>query len=259
MTPVQGYLGGEWVILALFWSSNFISPFASSSHTWVLKYLLFSVNLTVLIYPPSPFGGSLVLFFSPTCFSLFSAWFCPPSGPSCPTSLRHKETPHPSQKQPHVSPFPFPSPHPRFGAATRKICRGVLFSSEQFCSSQSKRHLIFPSGLHMPSLAGTLQSRWNLPGGQDRASAKRYFPGTYDLMEFWQTFIAKGYAFIFFYRRILLPHILAFRPKTWPYYTFSICWKIFQEAQLYHLPNNLIWSDLSSLHQNNSIFQIFSP
>lgn len=128
-----------------------------------------------------------------------------------PARLLHiRKKPHTLPRNSHVSTFSFPSPHPHFRADTRKSCRGVFFTSEQFCSSQSRGRLIFPSGMHMLSLAGTLPSRWNLPGGQDRASAKRNFPGTYDLMRFWQTFVA----FMVFYRRILLPHILVFRPIT---------------------------------------------
>lgn len=47
----------------------------------------------------------------------------------------------------------------------------------------------------MPSLAGTLPSRWNTLGGQDTSLywtfAQRCFPGTYDL-KFWQTFGLKS-------------------------------------------------------------------
>lgn len=154
-----------------------------------------------------------------------------------PDLLRQKKTPHPSQKQTRLTPSHFLLHTHIFMQPQGRAAE--FCSSKQFCSPQSEGCLILPSGLHMLRLAGTLQSRWNIPGGQDRAFAKRYFPGTYDLMKFWQTFIAKGYAFIFFCRRILLPHILDFRPKSWPYSIFSMCWKIFQEAQLYHLPNNL--------------------
>lgn len=191
--------------------------------------------------------GPVAPFYPHTCFSLI---FTTPSFRSfLPDLLPQKEITD-QKKQSYVSAFFV------FPLHTHSSLQSQGRIAEEFYSSQSKAQKIILNGLHMLSLAGTLPSRWNILGGQDTSlygtSAKRCFPGTYGLMKFWQTFIAKSYSFISFYRMtlpfLILPHILNFRSKTWPYYIFSICWKKFiKEAELLPLANNLLSSGLNDL------------
>lgn len=75
-----------------------------------------------------------------------------PSPPSYLTFVRQKETPQLSQKQPRVSPFLFPSPHPHFHAATGKSCKVVVwlflvfFFLSNFVFPRAKGTWFFPVG-----------------------------------------------------------------------------------------------------------------
>lgn len=76
-----------------------------------------------------------------------------PSPPSCLTFVHQKETPQLSQKQPRVSPFLFPSPHPHFHAATGKSCKvvvwlflGFFFFLSNFVFPRAKGTWFFPVG-----------------------------------------------------------------------------------------------------------------
>lgn len=151
------------------------------------------------------------MFLSPIYSSLLPAWLCPPFLPAWRFCISKNPT-HPSQKQHHVSPFLFPSPHPHFHAATRKSCRvffswAILFFPEQRAPrfSQWVAHALFGR-----DVAIQMEHPWWTGQGicQDRLSRDIW------LDEILATFHSKRLCFLYSFIEEFFSHTFQFQAQS---------------------------------------------